>query len=198
MFRWFVSILGVLYTNTLRRINVNNTLLGDQLTQFLRANANNMTLTFCLAQTLFSYHPEILLPPFWSTRILSKDHQNRKMAVPDQQNPVCLPTVYSVISRNHDIFSFESIILLLLSFRSICIQYNVFSESQKTQTRLFLHMVFILCILLLKTTHYVSRAVVKMIHFDKPFLKPKLFYARVYDILMILSFCFRELVIVSR
>ena len=53
MFRWFVSILGVLYTNTLRRINVNYTLLGDQLTQFLRANANNMILTFCLAQTLF-------------------------------------------------------------------------------------------------------------------------------------------------
>ena len=93
MFRWFVSILGALFTNTIRRINVNDTLLGDQLSQFLRANANTMILTFCLVQTLFSYHPLILLPPFWSTRFLSEDHQNRKIAVPDQQNPVCLPTV---------------------------------------------------------------------------------------------------------
>ena len=94
MFRWSVSILGALFTNTLRRINVNDTLVGDQLTQFLRANANTMILTFCLAQSLFSYHPLILLPPFWSTRLLSEDHQNRKMAVSDQQNPVCLPTVF--------------------------------------------------------------------------------------------------------
>ena len=42
-----------LYTNTLRRINVNDTLLGDQLTPFFRANANTMILTFCLARSLF-------------------------------------------------------------------------------------------------------------------------------------------------
>ena len=30
---------------------------------------------------------------FWSTRFPSEDRQKRKMVVPDQQTPVCLPTV---------------------------------------------------------------------------------------------------------